>query len=163
MAFSDGQLGQQSGCLSYYCFALKVKEIGRCVSYTAPKIRISYQYYCLARYKEVTGLVTYIVKINSSFRLRNLWSGETLKIALADLYVAIPQSSNLGDFYLVSATDKPSHLNYPVAIQFIDQKVVLGNLTRFAPCKFEMDVWIFVPYTHVQTYVDPNGDQSDYI
>ena len=55
-------------CLLYDRFALGVGEIVHCESYAAPMSRKSF--YCIVRYAEDHGEVTYMAKIKFAFRLR---------------------------------------------------------------------------------------------
>ena len=139
-------------CFSYERFALKIGEIVHCESYTLPKSRKSI--FCIVRYTAADGEVTYMAKMKLAFKLRKTQPEHTLKVALADLYPVDDLSDYLGDYY-VDTRMKPVHLNYPVIISRLDHKVVLGNLTRTTVDSLKINKWIFVPYTHVQSYDDP--------
>ncbi len=91
-----------------------------------------------------------MAKIKLAFRLRKVQSGNTLKVALADLYAVKGVSDYLGEYY--TATDKemdPTHLNYPVVISKLDNMVSFGNLTRTSVVNLKIGKWIFVPYSHM--------------
>ena len=85
-------------CFLYDRFALKVGEIVHCESYDAAKSWRSY--YCIVRYTEPHGDVTYMAKINPAFRLRKVQSGVTWKIAIADPFAVEDVSDTLENIIL---------------------------------------------------------------
>ena len=108
-------------------------------------------------YAEADGDVTYMAKINLAFRLRNVQSGISLKLALADIFAVKDVSDYLGEYYTASGpTMKPAHVNYPVVISQLEHKVVFGDLTKTAG-NLIVNKWIFVPYSHVPSYTDPRA------
>ena len=141
--------------LLYDRFALGVGEIVHCESYAAPMSRKSF--YCIVRYAEDHGEVTYMAKIKFAFRLRKLQTQSILKIAVADLYPAEDACDYLGDYFTVSSEQRPTHVNYPIVISRLGYKVVFANLTKTRTDKLKVGRWIFVPYSHVQSYTDPRA------
>ena len=146
-------------CFLYDRFALKVGEIVHCKSYNAAKSRRSY--YCIVKYTESHGDVTYMAKIKLAFRLRKVQSGVIFKIAIADFFAVEDVSDYLGEYHTLSETGmQATYLDYPVVpvvISKLDHKVVFGNLTRTIADNLKVDKWIFVPYSHVQSYTDPRA------
>ena len=149
-----------STLLLYKRLALRGSEIVHSISYKAASSRRSY--YCLIRFREGEEEVFYIAKILDFILIKSseYQHQKVLRLACCDLFKTESQDNGLGRYYSVKACSQPTHRNILVAASLFDHKLIFCNLTAPQDPQYRTSLWIFVPYSNVQSYTDVDDDWS---
>lgn len=144
--------------LWYSRLSLRGFELVHTSHYKLAKSRVSH--YCQVRFEETLGanveLVHYIAKLTRALKLTDKANGNTLRIAVCDLYRSSRIESAGSVSFGVVPRAGPDVADYPVLLEMLENKVVFCNLTRTPPNleKYRSCMWLFVPYANVQSYTD---------
>jgi hypothetical protein len=112
--------------------------------------------FCKVRFLEGDLEKQYVAKIQRFLKIKDPGSGRALRVADCSLYNAAAVEDYRGRCLRVVGQDvNPCYIGYPVLLEMLDHKVMYCNMTRASPNSFATAGWLFVPYSHTASSVDP--------